>query len=79
MNSYTSGVMWFDENTGEKVFGTVVSTAFCAVTGTWNMLCVSESGVFKSLNPEAYGVESVTMVYTDADEDDDDDDAEDDA
>ena len=79
MNSYSSGVTWFDENTGERVFGTIISVAFCNVTGTWNMLACSEGGVFKSMNPEGHGVESVVMVYTDADDEDDDDDAEDDA
>ena len=69
MNIEADGVMWFDENTGERVFGTVIDTAFCNVTGTWNMLVCSSTGVFRSLNPESHGVEAVNMVYSE-DEDD---------
>lgn len=75
MSSYAPGITWFDENTGEQMFGTIISTAYCNVTGTWNMLVCSEGGIFRSINPESYGVSAVTMVYS---ENDDDDDAEND-
>jgi hypothetical protein len=71
MNSYAPGVTWFDENTGDQMFGTIINTAYCNVTGTWSMLVCSESGIFRSINPESYGVNAITMVYSESDDDDD--------
>lgn len=73
MNSYSPGISWFNEETGEREWGTMVNTAFCNVTGTWNMLVVTEGGVFRSLNPTSFGVEAVTMIYSDDGEDEADD------
>ena len=70
MKMYSESVSLFDEDTGQTVEGCVVDTAYCNVTSTWNILVVSETGVFRSFNPESFGVRAILVEVEEEQEED---------
>ena len=73
---YEQGVTWLDEYTGTRRIGLLMNSAYCPVTGRWNVLVAAEDsdGSFFSLDTSTPGV-AFARIYEDfgmADDDDDD-------
>lgn len=49
--------MWQDIMTGETFEGLLVNTAWCPVTGKWNLLIAGFDGTFKQIASDTLGLQ----------------------
>ena len=75
---YEEGVTWLDEYTGTRRIGLLLNSAYCPVTGKWNLLVAAEDsdGSFYSLDTTTPGVAFARIYEEFGVADDDDDSAE---
>ena len=81
VGDYTTAVKWRDE-TGVIKHGTLINTAYCAVTNRWQILVLEDgSGMFRNIHAEGLEVQGLwfleewdgDMDLDDEDEDEDED------
>lgn len=66
-------VTWLDEYSGEKMWGHVINSAYCQVTGRWTLLAAGGDGKFHAVHAEGVEVGAVWALETAGDGDDEED------